>query len=309
MAAGALVCAAVPAVASAVPPLNDNYLDSIPINNAGTTLTTNEVTDVRDTSEATVQSDLFAPQATGGGAENTLCGGVPFGKTVWYDFHPDIHGTAEVQTAGFDAAVSVYEFDRTTSKLTKLIGCADERKLTEDVFTDVLAGHAYTVQIGGVDTGAGPAGGNLQMTFEFFGNRDRDEVLDPLDHCKTIPGPRESGGCPRDMKSTVRLTATPAGNGIIVRSLTVKARKGAHSSLSCRKVCHIKQGRDHKRAGTRSFSKLKGRFLPAGASIAIKVTGDGFFGDYVRFDVKPGNFKRIDRCSYPGSKKPRKHCP
>jgi hypothetical protein len=310
MAAGALIGVALPAGASAAPPANDNYIASQQINGPGTVLTTNEVVDTRDTSEATVQSDLFVPgQAPGGGAENVLCNGVPFGKTVWWDFYPHIPGTAELQTAGFNAAVSVYEFDPATSRLTKLIGCGNDPGLTEDVFAPVLGGRAYTVQIGGVDEGSGPAGGNLQFTFQFFGDRDQDDVFDPLDHCITIPGPREAGGCPRDMKSTVRLTATPAGNGIIVRSLTVKARNGAHSSLSCRKVCHVKQGRDHKRAGTRSFSKLKGRFLPAGASIVVKVTKAGFFGDYVRFDVKPGNFKRIDRCSYPGSKKPRKHCP
>jgi hypothetical protein len=311
MAVGALVGAALPAAAGAVPPANDNYLDSIPINSAGTVLTTNEVTDSRDTTEATVQSDLFAPRSTGGGAENVLCDGVPFGRTVWYDFHPDIPGTAELQTAGFNAAVSVYEFDRTTSKLTKLIGCGNDPGVTEDVFAPVSGGKSYTVQIGGVDEGAGPAGGNLQFTFQFFGDRDLDDVFDPLDHCKTIPGPRESGGCPADLKSTVRLTATPAGNGIVVRSLSVKARKGSHASLSCRKKCTLKQGRNARARASKtvSFSKLKNRFLPAGASIVIRVTRAGYFGDYVRFDIKPGNFKRIDRCLYPGSKKTHKHCP
>ena len=311
MAAGLAGCAALPAAAGAAPPANDNYLSSIPVNAYGTVLTTAEVSDTRDTTEATVQSDLFSPTSSGGGAESTLCNGVPFGKTVWYDFHPDIPGTAELQTAGFDATVSVYEFDRATSKLTKLIGCGNDPGVTEDVFAPVLGGRSYTVQIGGVDAGAGPAGGNLQFKFQFFGDRDQDDVFDPLDHCKTIPGPRESGGCPRDMKSTVRLTAQPAGSGIIVRSLSVKARKGAHASLSCRKVCHVKQGRNARAqaAKTVSFSKLKGRFLPAGASIVVRVTKAGFFGDYVRFDIKPGNFKRFDRCLYPGKKKPHKNCP
>jgi hypothetical protein len=315
MAAGALAVAALPAVAGAVPPANDNYLSSIPVNQFGSVLTTQEVTDSRDTSEATVQSDLFSPPQSGGGAENTLCTSnsvtVPFGKTVWYDFHPNIPGTAELQTAGFDAAVSVYEFDRTTSKPTKLIGCGNDPGVTEDVFAPVLGGHSYTVQIGGVDAGAGPAGGNLQFTFQFFGDRDQDGIFDPLDHCKTIPGTRASGGCPPDMKSTVTLTAQPSGNGIIVRSLTVKARKGAHASLSCRRGCHIKQGRTARAytAKTVSFSRLRGRFLPAGASIAIRVTKSGYFGDYIRYDIKPGSFKRIIRCLRPGSSKPHTHCP
>jgi hypothetical protein len=305
-AAGALVVAAAPATALATPPANDNYLSSIRINDPGTVLTTNEVTDSRDTTEATVQADLFSPPASGGGAESTLCNGVPFGKTVWYDFHPDIAGTAELQTAGFNAAVSVYEFDRSTSKLTKLIGCGNDPGVTEDVFAPVDGGHSYTVQIGGVDEGAGPAGGALQFKFQFFGDRDQDGVFDPLDHCKTLAGPRESGGCPGDMKSTVTVTAQPSGGGITVRSLTVKARKGAHVSLSCRKSCHVKEGRTAK---TVSLKSIRGRFFPAGSSFVVKVTKPGFFGDYIRYDVKAGNFKKITRCTLPGSKKPRKHCP
>jgi hypothetical protein len=311
MAAGALAVAALPAVAGAVPPANDNYLSSIPVNRFGTVLTTQEVTDSRDTTEATVQADLFSPPQSGGGAEGTLCNGVPFGRTVWYDFHPDIPGTAELQTAGFDAAVSVYEFDRTTSRLTKLIGCGNDPGVTEDVFAPVLGGKSYTVQIGGVDAGTGPAGGNLQFTFQFFGDRDQDGIFDPLDHCKTIAGTRAAGGCPPDIKSTVKLTAQPSGSGIVVRSLTVNARKGSHASLRCRKGCSVRQGRNARAhaAKTVSFSKLRGRFLPAGASIEIRVTKSGYFGDYIRFDIKPGNFKRIDRCLKPGSRTPRKHCP
>jgi hypothetical protein len=310
-AAGALVAAALPAVASAAPPPNDNYLSSIRINDPGTVLTTSEVTDNQNTAEATVQADLFNPPASGGGAEQTLCNGVPFGRTVWYDFHPDIPGTAELQTAGFNAAVSVYEFDRSTSRLIKLVGCGNESGVTEDVFAPVLGGHSYTVQIGGVDEGSGPAGGALQFKFQFFGDRDQDGVFDPLDHCKTVAGPQDHAGCPPDMKATVTLTAQPSGGGIIVRSLTVKARKGAHVSLSCRRVCHLKEGRNARAlaAKTVSLKSIRGRFFPAGSSIVVKVTKSGYFGDHIRYDVKAGTFKKITRCTLPGSKKPRKHCP
>jgi hypothetical protein len=310
-AAGALVVAAVPATASAVPPANDNYLSSIRINDPGTVLTTNEVTDSKDTSEATVQSDLFNPPTAGGGAEQTLCNGVPFGKTIWYDFHPDVPGTAELQTAGFNAAVSVYEFDRGTSRLTKLIGCGNDPGVTEDVFAPVQGGRSYTVQIGGVDEGGGPAGGQMQFKFQFFGDRDQDGVFDALDHCKTLAGPRESGGCPRDMKATVTLTAQPSGAGVVIRSLSVKARKGAKVSLSCRRKCHLKESHTARAlaAKTVSLKRVRGLFLSAGSSIVVKITKSGYFGDYIRYDVKAGNFKKLVRCTLPGSKKPRKHCP
>jgi hypothetical protein len=306
-AAGTLVVAALPATASAAPPANDNYLSSTRINNPDTVMPTAELTANEDTSEATTQSDLFSPRGSGGGAEPTLCGGVPFGKTLWYDFYPDIHGLMEFQTAGFDAVVNLYEFNRSTSLLTRLVdGCGNASGLTEDVYREVEAGHAYTVQIGGVDAGSGPAGGPLQIKFQFFGDRDHDGVFDALDHCPTIAGPQKTAGCPQDMKSTVTVTAQPSGGGIVVRSLTVKARKGAHVSLSCRRKCHLKEGRTAKTVSLRS---IRGRFFPAGSSIVVKVTKPGFFGDYFRYDVKAGTFKKITRCTLPGSKMPRKHCP
>ena len=108
----ALCALVVPTVALAVIPANDDYLKSTTINRADTRLTREEVKTSVDTTEATVQADLFVPGTNpGGGPENTTCKGRAFGKTVWYDLHPDVDGALEIQTGGFDVAVSVYEFD------------------------------------------------------------------------------------------------------------------------------------------------------------------------------------------------------
>src|SRR6478609_8733279 len=108
----ALCALVVPTVALAVIPSNDDYLKSTTINRADTRLTREEVKTSVDTTEATVQADLFVPGTNpGGGPENTTCKGRAFGKTVWYDLHPDVDGALEIQTGGFDVAVSVYEFD------------------------------------------------------------------------------------------------------------------------------------------------------------------------------------------------------
>src|SRR4051794_23592679 len=104
----ALLC--MPAAAAATPPVNDDYLNSIPVNSPGTTLTRDVVNDARDTAEATTQADLFSPTATGGGPENLICDRARFGKTVWYDFHPDQAGAVEIITSGFPLAVDVYEY-------------------------------------------------------------------------------------------------------------------------------------------------------------------------------------------------------
>src|SRR4051794_5138778 len=108
---------ALPASAAAAPPVNDNYISSLPINDPGTRLTREQVKDQRDTTEATTQAALFQPcppmngapcTATGGGAENTTCNGLSFGKTIWYDFHPDDYGAVEIQTsAGFSPAIDI----------------------------------------------------------------------------------------------------------------------------------------------------------------------------------------------------------
>jgi hypothetical protein len=64
---GALVMA-VPVTAAAAPPANDNYLSSAGLNSPGSRLDrTHTLQDVgRDTTGATVQSDLFNPPKSGG---------------------------------------------------------------------------------------------------------------------------------------------------------------------------------------------------------------------------------------------------
>ena len=84
----ALAALSFPAAAAAAPPVNDNYLASTAIGLPRTELVTTV-----DTTEATLQADIFQPNADGqplggGPAEPATCNGVPFGKTVWYDLAP-----------------------------------------------------------------------------------------------------------------------------------------------------------------------------------------------------------------------------
>jgi hypothetical protein len=309
VAAGTVWVTSLAGTALGAPPANDNYLQAVRINQPGTAVPSGQqqFRHITDTTEATTQTDLFSPQGSGGGAENTVCNGQAFGKTVWYVFFPHTFGTAHFLTAGgLDAVVAVYQFDPATSRLTRLVGCGNDPGLSDEVFLNGLQrGSAYAVQLGGLNTGGGPESGRLQLTFEFFADSDQDGTFDALDRCPTLPG-SGGGGCPRDLDSTVRLTAQPTGSGIIVRSLTVRAVRGAQASLRCRRGCRIRQGRTTR---TVSFSRLRGRFLRAGASIEIRVTRAGYFGDYIRFDIRRGSFRRIDRCLRPGSSTPRSRCP
>src|SRR3954471_16719954 len=113
-----LASAALPRTGSAAPPPNDNYL-------ASTTIASSPFTNVVDTTEATTQADLFNPSKEGqplGGAgpESTSCNGTPIGKTVWYDLQPQSGGGVEIKTAGYDAAVAIYESNPNDSKINKL---------------------------------------------------------------------------------------------------------------------------------------------------------------------------------------------
>src|SRR5918999_4844671 len=83
--------AAASATAVAAPPANDNYLQSLRLNEDGSRLERRQtLTDSQNTAEATVQSDVFNPgpsgqPGSGGPPEPTTCQSSSYGRTVWYD--------------------------------------------------------------------------------------------------------------------------------------------------------------------------------------------------------------------------------
>ncbi len=304
----ALAALVAPTAALAVAPGNDDYLKSKRINAPGTRVPREEVKDAVNTTEATTQADLFAPEAPagGGGPETTTCNGRSFGKTVWYDVHPDADGAVEIQTGGFDVAIALYQFDQSTSRIVRLVACSAEPGAQDFIPRQLLKrGRHYTIQVGGLDEGAGPLGGALQFNFQFFADSDDDGIFDPLDDCPDQPGVRSAGGCPPTLRATPKLTAMPTGTGIVVKRLSVSAPKGAKVEVRCRRRCSGQQART---AGVVSFPLLRGRALPAGARIEIFVTKKDSIGAYTRYDVVRGNFKRTDRCLRPGSHTPRRKC-
>jgi len=302
----ALALFAWPAQSLAQAPLNDSYLQSIPVNKRGEALPQEPIKDVRNTAEATTQTELFAPMATGGGPERLDCRGTAYGKTIWYDMHPTISGTADIKAAGFDAAISVYEFDPATSKLTTRLDCASAPGgISEEILVEVKAGKSYTVQIGGLDPGTGPAGGQLEFTFEFFGNRDGDTFLDALDKCPTQAGTQD--GCPPKLDSNATLVAVGTASGVKIQSLRVEADKGTKVRARCRLRCTFSQTKTS-RSGTVSFSLLRGRSLRAGAVLEVFVTKANSIGNYTRWNISRGAIKRTLLCLPPGKSVPKKKC-
>jgi hypothetical protein len=322
----------IPTAASAAPPENDNYLQSTRVVENGVWPVAEEIANAVNTTEATVQSDLFNPSLTGGpgsggGAEPTTCRtdrgeNVRFGKTVWYDVTANQPGVIAIRATGFDSVVSIYEFDPQTGALRDFVGCTNKPGIEEEAFPPISRGEAFTVQIGGLDTGAGPAFGPLQASFEFFPDRDRDEVYDEIDKCDRQKGVEAAAGCPPRLRAIPAIGYDVLSNGRtrIVRLAVGSVRRGDKVQARCRGGCSLSQTRTVKRAGTIALKRFVGRTLPAGARIELRVTHArdnkpgstyrfGAIGAYTRWDMRAGRRpKRTDRCLRPGSSTPRKRC-
>jgi hypothetical protein len=321
------VCAAwlflTAATAGAAPPVNDNYLSSLQMVRANGVART--FRSAVDTTEATTQADLFDPNRDGipfGGAgpEDTNCGGVEYGKTVWYDFAPEVFGGVQILAAGYDTVVRVYEYDPQTSLITRTVVCQnDSADPAEDVILrPVSAGHAYTVQVGGVGAAAAAASGKLDFRFFFFADRDRDEILDAApDRCPTQPGIAAAGGCPPALNPNPRLSFQNVPNGIRVTRLEVEQLPpGARVEARCRK-CGLKQSRTV-RGGSVKLDGFVGKDLPANASLELFATRPrtqsgryryGAIGTYIRYDIKAGSLgRRTVECLPPGSLTPKQRC-
>lgn len=298
---------AAPVVVDAAPPgapLNDDYLESLQLNAQGSKLDrTNTLRDVRDTTKASVQGDVFAPQKAGGPAEPTTCPGSSgsYGRTVWYDFHPDVSGIARIRANGFDTVISVVPFNPRTAvpSFGRRQCINDSASTTEELLARVAKGGAYTVQIGGV----GGAGGNLEFLFDFLADTDGDDVLDDVDKCDRLRGPASEAGCPKRLRASVTLRARPLAGGIQLIGLRVKATRGARVSVRC-SGCPPQA----KRAKTVGFGRLRGQRLRAGTSLVIRVVRRNAIGAYFKYRITRGNFKKIERCLNPGSRKPRRRC-
>jgi hypothetical protein len=312
LAAAAFVVAlmiAVPGTAAAAPPGNDNYLLSAGLNSPGSRLDrTHTLQDAaRDTTGATVQSDIFNPPKSGGLPEITsfaqcrnTSGATSYGHTVWYDFYPDVSGLVRLRASGYDAVISVFEFDARTLRPDyahrQCINASDSSD--EELFATVRGKHSYTVQIGGV----GDASGILAFRFDFLADADLDGVLDSTDGCPKLYAKTKSG-CPPRLSADVTLRATPTSNGIQLLAVDVSAPRGSRVQVTC-PGC----GKQVKTARTVHFPGLRGTQLRAGSKLKVYVTKPGAIGTYIQYRILAGNFVKTKRCLLPGSKTPRTRC-
>jgi hypothetical protein len=279
-----------------------------------------------DTTEATVQPDLFNPdregaQFGGGGLERTQCGTTAYGKTVWYDIAPEVAGGVEILAGGFDTVVAVYEYDARTASITRSLGCVDKSATApEQLQFQAKAGHFYTVQIGGAVVGGNPAGGMLSMQFTFFQDRDGDGVLDAQpDRCPTLPGLASESGCPPTLTGQPTYSFDRVGGSLRLTGFSwARLPRGARISAVCRR-CGARASATSR--GSSSPTKLRGLVGAVGrpdarlvvtVSMAPRRTGDyryGAIGTSLTYKFTAGGLSRVStRCVLPGKRTPARSC-
>lgn len=276
LATGATTAMTATAAAPApVPPINDNYLSSLNINEPGKPLNRTEtLRDVRNTTAATVQPDIFSPPSHGGPPELTGCNGVGEGKTIWYDFYPNANGLVQIQTsATFGTIMAVMPFDPKTllPDYSQRHCAVNEPTLAGKLLVNVQAGKSYTIQVGGVNE----AGGELEFLFDY---------LVPL----------------KRLQAEATLTAAPLAAGVRVVSLAVSAPKKARVEVRCTRGCRPQATT----ARNVRFPGLGGAVLPDGAALKIYVTAHNQIGAYIEYRIGHASFTKVQRCLKPGSKRP-----
>jgi hypothetical protein len=276
-----------------------------------------------DTSGATVQTDLLNPdsmgQPLGGGPpETTTCLGTPFGATVWFDFHPQIPGGVQIDANGFDTVVTVYEYNVANPAIKSVVKCSSTAGVGERLqLPRVQKGKYYTVQVGG----AGAATGMLDFQFGFFGDTDDDRVLDEEpDKCPDVPGIREAGGCPPELRASPRVRSLTKPGGVRIVGVDVSSLpKGAKVEARCKRCKGSKRSQTAvARTSQLTLRKLTGLLVPTGAKLEILVTRSktksgryrhGAIGNYFSYTAgASGLGKRVDRCLKVGKRTPSKQC-
>jgi hypothetical protein len=305
----------------AAPPPNDNFKAATLVEIPGGKVMRHTFLDSQDTTEATVQSDLFSPPLSGGGKERTRCNSqVSYGRTIWYLVREYDDALYEIETTGFDSVITHYPVTR-TGRLTRG-DCFDRRLPSFDQLQiwggPFLPSRLSAFQVGGVAGQGGAAGGPLQVTISFYPDRDEDGTWDDLDQCPSREG-RDFDGCLPRLRAGVEILSTGVAGGVYVSRLTAtRLPSGSTVKARCVRLCRGRQVR-RRASGRVRLRALDGRQYPVGARFEIRVTRPAAFsgssiyyfgaiGAYVRFDVTRDGLRRTDRCLLPGSPKPRRSC-
>ena len=220
------------------------------------------------------------------------------------------------RASGLPVVIAAYEYDPLTSRIIRLVDCASEGGLTTEAGLSLRPRRSYSIQIGGLDQGAGAVGGPLQLTFEFFADRDDDGLLEPLDRCPTRKGVQRFGGCLPRLRAAPKIRWDDTPQGVRITSLRVRRLvPGARVNARCVRGCELRQTR--RGSNSVALTRFAGASLASGARIEVRVTRSasgsgpyrfGAIGAYTRIDIRRGGVHTIERCLLPGSRAPRRRC-
>jgi hypothetical protein len=309
LASAVLLPASALAQEAITPPDGDNYLSPIFINSGTGLKTGDELGIAVDTTNYTVQDDLFNPgydqnsnpvPGSGGGREPTTCEpfGTPYGNTIWSVFRASQYGVVDISAASgtFDEVIRVVPFGNpSTDTKPQLPGtCFDNIAGSQQSASGlVFPNQWFAVQVGGTPTQTSPAqGGPMQIKFALGPppKIDGDALLfwqtgplrvTSLTAQGVTKGAKVTVTCTKHACKTIKKTASKLLSG---------------SSPAFRPVAH--------EAKTK-FLLLKNRKVKKGATITLRITAPGFIGKHFFWKVKKNKLtnKKVS-CLNPGSSKP-----
>jgi hypothetical protein len=331
--------AALPASAGAQaqiqPTQGDNYLSPLALSdfsNPGK-FPREEIGWVANTTDYTVQADMFNPPGSGGPAEPNNCGS-EYGKTIWSVLHLDHRGTLTITTsAQFDSVIGFVPFESPNSPAPEIDKgvCIDRLSgLDEQLAVKDLSPGWYAVQVGGTGT---TQGGQVQTKFLFKPTNPPPRVKGKIKtqatlnwhgppylvttmYASDVPkGQTLTLSCTRHAcnKRKIRVRSKPAGrSGVFseppamsdwagMSGSDVRAKPVSRSSAYPR----ASASRPIVQAARKRVQLLKNRQVPRGTKIILRITAPRYIGKYLEWSI-PGSLKT--RCMNPGSTKPRRKC-
>jgi hypothetical protein len=285
----ALVCALAPAAQAQSDAPGDSYTGAFRLN-PGTGDKPGPIAEPAgasfsaDTTNYGTQGDIFSPPGSGGGPEPNICRPARYGKTAWAWLYTPRWVQADVRaSAGFDPVIALMPFRAPSKPVLNARGgiCSNLSTSTTETLGDTLpiVGPGwYAVQVGGV----GATGGSLATQVHL--------LPPPAVHAVTGIAARRSSGA-----ALVSLHArVPKGARVFLRCLR----------QNCGRLKGVASARD-----ARTHTYLRGKAVPDGARLELRVTARGYIGFYSAWDVKKGALSRaIVRCMEPSSSRPRATC-
>ena len=185
-----------------------------------------------DTTEATTQADLFAPEraAAAAGPRTRVCNGRASARPSGTTCTPTSTARSRSRPA---ASTSPSTSTSSTTQPPKILRrvCVLGRARDAGLHRPARRRRRhYTIQIGGLDAGTGPGRrAALAVQLPVLRRPRRRQHLRPARRLPDQPGVRAAGGCPPELRATPKLTAAPTCNAASSSELSSRRPRARRS--------------------------------------------------------------------------------